>query len=99
MVESEMQRHPKSSNGNSVISTVEPVESEPDKQIMGNFVEREFSRIVHAIASLGERNEAAYETINKKLDDLATKQEKMNENLNALAIAVGVDINAQKCPQ
>lgn len=51
-VESEMQCHWKSNDN--VISNVDPVESEPDKQIKDNTIQRELSRIMHAIASLGE---------------------------------------------
>lgn len=63
-VESEKQCHRKSSDGDNMISTVEP-ESESDKPITDNTFQREFSRIVQAIDSLGE-------TVNKKLNVLVT---------------------------
>lgn len=93
-MDSEKQCHWKSSDN--VISNVDPVESEPDKQIKDNTIQREFSSIIHAIASLGETHAAAHEIMNKKLDSLVTKQEIMNDKMNVLAIAVGIDINAQK---
>ncbi len=90
--ETENECHKKSSDGDNV--TVNPFESEPGKYIAG--IQQEFSRILRVIASLGERNAAAFETMNKKLDVLVTKQESLIGKLNALAKAVGVDINDQK---
>lgn len=83
--------HRKSSGRDSArdnVITVEPVKSEPE--INDNTIQRELSRIMHAIASLGDRHMAACETINKKLDVLATKQENMNDKLNVIATAVGI---------
>lgn len=93
---SQNQCHQKSSDWDKVIRTVEPVDSEPDKQIRGNTIQPEFSLILHEIASLGKMHAAEFETIKKKLDVVVMKQEIINEKLNALAMAIGVDANAQK---
>ncbi len=71
-----------------------PVASEHSQQTTD--IQQQLTNIMCAITAFGEQQALSYEAVNQRLDLFAKQQKNMNEKLNLIAKAIGVDFDTEK---